>query len=36
MTELAHFNTEDDLFGREILEFIHEGADRQRANARAR
>jgi acetyl esterase/lipase len=36
MTELAHFNTGDDLFGREILAFVHEGADRQRANARAR
>jgi acetyl esterase/lipase len=36
MTELAHFNTEDDLFGREILAFVHGGADRQRANARAR
>jgi len=36
MTEIAHINTSDDLFGREILDFIREGADRQRANARAR
>lgn len=36
ITEIAHIGTEDDLFGREILAFIREGAERQRANARAR
>lgn len=31
-----HINTGDELLGREILDFIAEGARRQRKNARAR
>jgi acetyl esterase/lipase len=36
LSEMLHINTEDDLLGREILDFIQEGAARQRENARAR
>jgi hypothetical protein len=34
--ETRHINTGDELLGREILDFIEEGARRQRENARAR
>jgi hypothetical protein len=31
-----HFNTGDELLGREILDFVEDGAARQREHARAR
>ena len=36
MSEIAHINTSDDLLGREILDFVREGAARQRRDARIR
>lgn len=36
LSEIHHINTADDYLGREIREFIQEGADRQRKNAAAR
>ena len=36
LSEVIHINTGDELLGREILDFIEEGARRQRENARAR
>jgi len=36
MSEIEHINTSDDLLGREILDFIHVGAARQRRDARIR
>ncbi len=36
MSEISHINTADDYLGREILEFIGEGAGRLKANAAAR
>lgn len=36
MSEIAHINTSDDLLGREILDFVREGAARQRRPGRGR
>ena len=36
LSEIHHINTADDFLGREILEFISEGADRQRKYISAR
>jgi len=36
MSEVLTFNTSDDTLGREIMEFIREGAERQRSGSRAR
>jgi len=36
MSEVLTFNTSDDLLGREVMEFIREGAARQRLGSRAR
>jgi acetyl esterase/lipase len=36
LSEIHHINTADDYLGREILEFINEGADRQRRYIAAR
>jgi acetyl esterase/lipase len=36
LSEIHHINTADDYLGREILEFINEGADRQRKYIAAR
>lgn len=36
MSEIAHINTTDDLLGREILDFVREGAARRRRDARRR
>jgi acetyl esterase/lipase len=36
LSEVLHINTDDELLGREILDFIEEGAASQRENARAR
>ena len=36
LSVVLHINTEDDLLGGEILEFVHEGAARQRKRPRAR
>ena len=36
MSEITHINTEDDLLGREILDFVRDGAARQREWSRAR
>lgn len=36
MSEISHINTSDDLLGRDVLEFIREGADRQRRHSRMR
>lgn len=36
LSEVIHINTGDELLGREVLDFIEEGARRQRENARAR
>jgi acetyl esterase/lipase len=36
LSEVIHINTGDELLGREILDFVREGAGRQRGNARAR
>jgi acetyl esterase len=36
LSEVLHINTADELLGREVLEFVHEGADSQRKRAGAR
>jgi len=36
LSEVLHVNTEDDQLGREVLEFIHEGAARQAEQSAAR
>jgi acetyl esterase/lipase len=36
LSEVFHINTGDELLGREILDFVEEGAARQRERARAR
>jgi len=36
LSEVYHINTADELLGREALDFIREGADRQRERARVR
>lgn len=36
ISEILHINTSDELLGREILDFIREGASRRRDGARAR
>ncbi len=36
LSEVFHINTGDEILGREILDFVEEGARRERENARAR
>ncbi|HEY7698133.1 MAG TPA: hypothetical protein VIE88_06930, partial [Vicinamibacteria bacterium] len=36
LSEVIHINSDDELLGREVLDFIEKGARRQRENARAR